>query len=619
MSVFFSRIRHYLNDELMRGFIAPVFGVVFLSVGLGFALLLWLTQSQNSLQLNQQQILAERAIAARKASISDNLKGYSYWSDTVNKVVIKLDDNWADLNIGPFIYDNYGYERSFVVRSDGHTIYSSHLNKHNNDDALRLIGSEMKVLLAKVKTMPVNKNTRIVTLARIEKTPVMIGMAAIIPDPADSATAERAKNLPPHYLVFVDEINADFLAQIVKDYGLANLHFSAGSGTLLPLKSNSGKPLGGLIWEPSRSGDTVFYQALPLLMLLGLIALSGGLYIIARGRIALLAVSQTGALLVEADRDARITLEETIAQVKLDNARLNHNADKERSRSEEAVADIRTLAARQFRDGTAEALSRLHSAAEALDHAADDMRTSSAAALSEAQIAGKAVNAAVDHIEAVSPATGELVHLIATSKDEASAARAAVFSSTDQIGNSVEQMELLSAAINQIDSLAASITEIAGQTNLLALNATIEAARAGEAGRGFSVVAAEVKSLAALSADLAGQVANHTRLLQERNFASLAAIRNVAKAADGTIDAVAKIDEAATAQETAVGLVDKRVNAAAQESASISQAIESVAKTAEKSDGAATRIAGVAAQVKARAAELEKEVAAFMERLEKAA
>jgi methyl-accepting chemotaxis protein len=298
---------------------------------------------------------------------------------------------------------------------------------------------------------------------------------------------------------------------------------------------------------------------------------------------------------------------------------LNLNAENDRRRSEDAVADVRTLASRQFEDGAAEALLRLRSAADALDEAADGMRQSSAAALKEAQFVSKAVNAAVDHIDAVSPATGELVDLIAKSKTEASAALDAMQSSRTQIGKSVEQMELLSDAIDQIGSLAISITEIAGQTNLLALNATIEAARAGEAGRGFSVVANEVKSLAAMTADLAGQVASHTSLLQSRNLASLSAVRDLAGVASGTMDAVIKIDEASTSQELAVALVDERVQAAALESAAISHAIQSVSKTAEESDDAASRVAGVAAQVKARAAELEKEVAAFTRRLANAA
>jgi methyl-accepting chemotaxis protein len=619
MKAFVSRVRHFLNDELMRGFVAPVLAVVLLLVGLGFALLLWLTQAQNALQLDQQKMLAQRAIASRQAAISDNLIGYSYWSDAVKNVIFDFDAEWADNNLGPFVYENYKYERTFVVKNDGQTIYSSHLNDRVSEDARAMIGPELDHILATLNKMPPTKDTKISVFSSIHNMPVMLSIGLIVADPNDTESQQRAKGYAQHYVIFIDEINPQLLGQIERDYTLAKLRFVKGDGVLVPIKRNSGATLGGLAWQPIRSGDTVFYQALPLLILLGLMALAGGFYVIARGRRALLAVAETGDLLIEADREARATLVETIAQIKADNNRLNLNAENDRRRSEDAVADVRTLASRQFEDGAAEALLRLRSAADALDEAADGMRQSSAAALKEAQFVSKAVNAAVDHIDAVSPATGELVDLIAKSKTEASAALDAMQSSRTQIGKSVEQMELLSDAIDQIGSLAISITEIAGQTNLLALNATIEAARAGEAGRGFSVVANEVKSLAAMTADLAGQVASHTSLLQSRNLASLSAVRDLAGVASGTMDAVIKIDEASTSQELAVALVDERVQAAALESAAISHAIQSVSKTAEESDDAASRVAGVAAQVKARAAELEKEVAAFTRRLANAA
>ncbi len=615
----YSQIRNFVTDELTRGFIAPVVMVVTVSVGLGFALLLWLTQIQNDLQMEQQSKLAERAVATRQSSISENLTGYAYWSDTVKKTVFELDPEWADNNIGKFVYDNYGYQRSFVVRADGQTIYSNHIDKNNKDDAKTLIGAEFTSFLRTLNKMPPTKDSRYVQFAEINKAPVLLAAAPIVPDPGDFTIINKQKEYATHYLIFIEEVDQSFLDHIKQDYGLTDFRFVKGGDYKIPLKTQNGRITGGFTWLPSRSGDTVFYQALPLLMLLGLIASAGGLYIVKRGKHALVSAAENGALLAEADRDARITLEETIAQIKADNDRLNKNAEKERQRSQEAVADLRILASREFQDGTAEALHRLNDSAVALDQAAEDMRQSSAAALKEAQIVGMAVTAAVDHIDAVSPATEELVDLITQSKIEASAAHDAMSSSRVQIGKSVEQIELLSDAVDQIESLATNIAEIAGQTNLLALNATIEAARAGEAGRGFSVVANEVKSLATMTADLAGQVANHTSLLQNRNLSSLAAIRDLAGIASGTMDAVTKINEASTAQESAVALVDKRVQSAAYESAAISGAIHSVFNTAEKSDGAATRVANVAIQVKTRAAELEKQVAAFMERLAKAA
>jgi methyl-accepting chemotaxis protein len=619
MKKYFSRVAAFFQDELIRGFAAPIMGVIAISFVLGFAILFWVSSTQNDLQLSQQQKLADRAIAARQTGLGGNLIGHSYWSDTVENTIFDLDADWADENIGPLIYDTYGYERSFVVRSDGSTLYSSFKKQRNQDDAGQLLGPAFAKMLSDIKKQPLSKDTQAVGIAQIGKNPVIIGIAAIVPDAADVDIRQRMGAYQPHYLVFVDEINAPLLQDIARDYDLAKLRFVRGDDALLPLKDASGAPAGGLTWTPLKSGNTLFYGAFPMLLLLAILSTIGGLIIIARGRRALAAVAESSAMLAEVDQEARETLERTVAAVKDDNAKLNQQADEERQRHQDAIADIRTLAARQFQQGAADALHRLSAAADELDQSAGDMRHSSVAALNEVKVAGAAIDAAVGHIDAVSPATDQLVDLISKSKGEAVLARTMVSEGRDHIENSAEQMALLSEAVQQIDALAAHITEIASQTNLLALNATIEAARAGEAGRGFSVVANEVKSLAALSAELAGQVAEHTSLLKSRNLASMQAIQGLTETAGKTIAAVTQIDDATAAQEDAVDLVDQRVAAAANESLSIASAIRSVADTAAQSDEAAMRVASVAAEVKKRASELESEVEAFLGQLARTA
>jgi methyl-accepting chemotaxis protein len=615
----FARLKDFSWGKLVGGFSAHVFGVILVSFGIGFAILFWVTNAQNDLQLEQEKKLAERAIAARQTAVSENLMGYSLWSDTVKNVIFDFDPDWADENIGPFIYDNYEYERTLVVSADGKTVYSSFKDQRDQQDAAKLLGRNFDSMLAKITAQPPTKDNRLVGIATIGKTPVIVGMASIVPDVADTESQQRIKGYQPHYLVFVDEISPALLKDIARDYGFSQLQVARAADAPFRLTDYQGASVGGLVWPSSKPGDALFFKTSALLALLGLFSTIGGILIIRLVRRALLSASTSTRMLTEADKEARETLEQTVAAVKADNARLNRRAEEERQRHEDAVADTRTLAAREFQQGAANALRRLSQAADDLDQSAFEMRHSSAAALDEVKVAGAAIGAAVEHIDAVTPATRELVDLILKSKDEAVSARTIVADSRNHLDNSIAQMELLSEAVQQIDSLTASIAEIAGQTNLLALNATIEAARAGEAGRGFSVVANEVKSLASMSANLAGQVAEHTRLLKSRNQTSMDAVRSLAETASKTIYAVTQIDEASVAQEQAVSRVDDRVVAAAQESVSISMAIRSVADTAVNNDNAATNVANVAAELKLRASELQTEVAAFMQKLTKAA
>jgi methyl-accepting chemotaxis protein len=152
--------------------------------------------------------------------------------------------------------------------------------------------------------------------------------------------------------------------------------------------------------------------------------------------------------------------------------------------------------------------------------------------------------------------------------------------------------------VENIKIMADTIGNIAEETNLLALNAAIEAARAGEQGKGFAVVAEEVRTLAEQSAQAAASIQSTILKVQNAFNDSIETGSDILKFIDTTIseqfnnygetgekyykdsDLVSKMsEEIAVRSETITTTVGK-----------VSEAIQSMAETAQKSNDQADRI-----------------------------
>ncbi|WP_342110212.1 methyl-accepting chemotaxis protein [Methylobacterium sp. SI9] len=288
-----------------------------------------------------------------------------------------------------------------------------------------------------------------------------------------------------------------------------------------------------------------------------------------------------------------------------DTAVARQDAETQRRRAVHTMAEAFEAAVGGVLARVSDAASDLRADAEAMSSTAIHTAARSATVAGAAQEAAQHVGTVAAAAEQLGASVQEISRQVDGSAD---LARSAVV----QAGSTASLVQELSAAAGRIGDVVRLITDIAGQTNLLALNATIEAARAGAAGKGFAVVAAEVKQLAEQTAKATGEISGQVGRIQGATSQTVHAIDSIA-ARIREIDGVAtSIAAAVEEQGAATREIARNVAEAATGTGAVTGTIDAVARAADETGTAATRMLASAASLSEQSAELRREIDTFL-------
>ncbi len=264
------------------GFFFPLLIVIGVTLVALFTLFGLMVTQQNDLSQLREQAQLESAIHAKMGFLSNNLRDYAMWTESVEHLAIKLDFDWANEVIGPYLFRTKGYEYTFVLDDAGRTIYASHRTAQSRVTADQVMGPSFHSAIGQLLRAPDGREERLTMLVEIGGQPAIVAASTVLPDIGSS----YSKALPRRYLVIVQPMGRDFLAELSRGYRLADLDLRKTppreSDTRIALRGFDGAPVGYLHWKSARPGDRMFSSYLPWLLLIAAQALILSIYITRR-------------------------------------------------------------------------------------------------------------------------------------------------------------------------------------------------------------------------------------------------------------------------------------------------------------------------------------------------
>lgn len=299
--------------------------------------------------------------------------------------------------------------------------------------------------------------------------------------------------------------------------------------------------------------------------------------------------------------------------------RLRAEAAEEDQRAQKRQRDAMTGLANDFEANVGSIVEAVSAAAVEMQSNAETMSGLAQRTSEQTAAVAESADVATTNTESVDAATRELGQSIGEISqrvvEQTNLANEAASAASESDG----QVKDLASKAEEIGKVIELITGIAEQTNLLALNATIEAARAGDAGKGFAVVASEVKSLANQTASATDQIAAQIRSVQDQTGSTVRAIALINTKITAMAEISASVSAAIEEQNAATQEIGRNIAEASTGTKAVSSTIGNVSEAAAETGSGAAELLTATQELSRQATELSSQVTNFIDGIRQAA
>jgi diguanylate cyclase (GGDEF)-like protein len=280
------------RDRRRTRLFGPVIAMTFGGLALLVALSVFLIQRFDSEASLRERVMIEQGFARQIEELEAVVAPQVNWDDAIINLDHRVNNDWAEFNLGNYLYTFNGYTRAFVVDGDGRTIYASVDGKRaaiGRFEPFAPVVSQLLPVIRKAEAArpvpgrragkynilvsPIEANG----VARVDDQ-VFVVIASLV-QPDFGASLPKGPRAP--VTVVAKPIDTAMLTAFSRRYLLEGLQLveprsaNNASGRMW-LHNPDGHPVAALIWTERRPGTLLFQKlAAPLLIalvLMGMVA-----------------------------------------------------------------------------------------------------------------------------------------------------------------------------------------------------------------------------------------------------------------------------------------------------------------------------------------------------------
>jgi diguanylate cyclase (GGDEF)-like protein/PAS domain S-box-containing protein len=261
-------------------FLLPIGALVGLALVIS-GLFVWYSAREQDRRSRDASVVAmSEYLKNRSRSISRVAKDYAWWNDAVHNLQLEIDIEWADRNLGGYLYSTFGLELSLVVDPSGRTIYAAIDGRRVNAEAGSLIRNGLPELIHRALA---GSNEGPEPASGLIDIDGQVFIAAICPLTPESGAGVEVPSGERNLLLVAKRLDASSLGDALPILRVADLRIVGPkaprprTAAALPLLAADGHHLADLVWKPAQPGSDTLLDMLPVLGL-ALAALLFGAY-----------------------------------------------------------------------------------------------------------------------------------------------------------------------------------------------------------------------------------------------------------------------------------------------------------------------------------------------------